>query len=144
VAAGGAVAGDGTGGDTAGGGADLAAVLAERGYRPYRDGPDLRLRNCPFHTLAVDHPPLVCGMNLALLQGLLDGLAGGEERACEPRSSGSDGLAGGEERACEPRSSGSDSPADGPPEEPAGGWVARMDPRPGECCVAISSKNNRT
>jgi hypothetical protein len=32
--------------------------------------------------------------------------AGGEERACEPRSSGRASSAGGEERACEPRSSG--------------------------------------
>ncbi|MET7299977.1 helix-turn-helix domain-containing protein [Embleya sp. NPDC005575] len=39
------------------------------------------LRNCPFHQLAEDFPPLVCGMNLALLQGLLDGLGATGYRA---------------------------------------------------------------
>jgi predicted ArsR family transcriptional regulator len=33
------------------------------------------LANCPFHILAQDHTELVCGMNLRLLNGLLDGLA---------------------------------------------------------------------
>ncbi|WP_331771129.1 transcriptional regulator (plasmid) [Embleya sp. NBC_00888] len=39
------------------------------------------LRNCPFHQLAEDFPPLVCGMNLALVEGLLDGLGAAEHRA---------------------------------------------------------------
>lgn len=46
------------------------AALADRGYEPYRDGPLVRMRNCPFHALAESHPALVCGMNLALLDGL--------------------------------------------------------------------------
>ena len=33
----------------------------------------MRLRNCPFHRLAEQFPPVVCGMNLALVEGLLDG-----------------------------------------------------------------------
>ena len=57
-------------------GADLVAgALAAQGYQPYRDGGDVRLRNCPFHVLASRHPPLICGMNLALLEGLLEGAA---------------------------------------------------------------------
>jgi predicted ArsR family transcriptional regulator len=32
------------------------------------------LGNCPFHVLAGEYPPLVCGMNLALLEGLVEGL----------------------------------------------------------------------
>lgn len=48
-------------------------ALSEQGYQPYRDGPDIRLRNCPFQVLADRHPPLICGMNLALVEGLLDG-----------------------------------------------------------------------
>ncbi len=28
------------------------------------------MRNCPFHAVAERFPPLVCGMNLALLEGL--------------------------------------------------------------------------
>jgi predicted ArsR family transcriptional regulator len=31
------------------------------------------LRNCPFHRLAAEFPPLVCGMNLALVKGLTAG-----------------------------------------------------------------------
>jgi predicted ArsR family transcriptional regulator len=70
------------------------AVLKARGYRPYREDGAIRLHNCPFHHLAVDHPPLICGMNLGLLDGLLEG------------------------------------------------WTATMDPRPGECCVALVSKKS--
>lgn len=51
----------------------VADALAGQGYQPYRDGPDIRLRNCPFDVLASRFPPLICGMNLALLEGLLDG-----------------------------------------------------------------------
>ncbi|MFF9069955.1 helix-turn-helix transcriptional regulator [Streptomyces sp. NPDC014891] len=58
----------------------------------------VRMRNCPFHAVAERFPPLVCGMNLALLEGLL----------------GADGAV-----------------------------RARMDARPGECCVVVEdSKNN--
>jgi predicted ArsR family transcriptional regulator len=49
------------------------ALLAERGYEPYVDGAMVRMRNCPFHAVAESHPALVCGMNLALLEGLVDG-----------------------------------------------------------------------
>lgn len=50
---------------------DLTATLADRGYEPYRDGNVLRLRNCPFHAIAREHVDLVCGMNLALMRGVL-------------------------------------------------------------------------
>ncbi|CAM5350558.1 helix-turn-helix transcriptional regulator [Streptomyces tanashiensis] len=88
------------------GGLDQAVeALAARGYEPYLEGaeeegagPVVRMRNCPFHAVAESFPPLVCGMNLALLEGLL-----GEE----------------------------------------GPVRARMDARPGECCVVVeASKNN--
>jgi predicted ArsR family transcriptional regulator len=60
---------------------DLAAattVLAARGYEPRLDpdGEVLRMANCPFHVLSERHPALVCGMNLALLEGLMDGADG--------------------------------------------------------------------
>jgi predicted ArsR family transcriptional regulator len=48
-------------------------TLAERGYEPTRHGDLVRLRNCPFQTVAEQFPPLVCGMNLALIDGLVDG-----------------------------------------------------------------------
>ena len=50
-------------------------MLVEAGYRPFRDDSgDIRLANCPFHELAATHRGLTCGMNLALLEGVLEGL----------------------------------------------------------------------
>jgi predicted ArsR family transcriptional regulator len=63
------------------GSSDLTAVLARQGYEPFRDGDVVRLRNCPFHRVARDHVELVCGMNLALLEGVLDALGDGDARA---------------------------------------------------------------
>jgi predicted ArsR family transcriptional regulator len=80
---------------------EIEELLAERGYEPWREGSAVRLRNCPFHVLAREFPPLVCGMNLALLEGMLAGASTGR------------------------------------------GWTARMDPRPGECCVVLESKKSR-
>ena len=78
----------------------VTGALSAQGYQPYRDRADVRLRNCPFHLLAGRHPPLICGMNLALLEGLLAGAG-------------------------------------------VSGLTARLDPRPGECCVVLEkSKNN--
>ncbi|KOX25684.1 transcriptional regulator [Streptomyces sp. NRRL F-6491] len=70
---------------------EAMGVLAARGYEPHleephpeegegaggpegragADGRVVRMRNCPFHAVAERFPPLVCGMNLALLEGLL-------------------------------------------------------------------------
>jgi predicted ArsR family transcriptional regulator len=50
-------------------------VLEAYGFQPRIDGGDITLANCPFHTLAQEYTQLVCGMNLRLLAGLLDGLA---------------------------------------------------------------------
>jgi len=57
--------------------ASLRQTLADRGYEPY-DDPDgaIRLRNCPFDRIAAHHRQLVCGTNLAMLQGLADHLDG--------------------------------------------------------------------
>jgi predicted ArsR family transcriptional regulator len=53
----------------------LEASLAAEGYEPAREaGGTIRLRNCPFHALATEHRALVCGMNLALIGGLLSGV----------------------------------------------------------------------
>ena len=74
---------------------DVTGVLAQQGYEPCRDADGvIRLRNCPFHQLAEQHRELVCGMNLALVEGLVEGLG-------------------------------------------ADGWRPALDPRPGQCCVAI-------
>jgi predicted ArsR family transcriptional regulator len=53
----------------------VSGALTAQGYQPYRDGAGIRLRNCPFHVLADRYPPLICGMNLALVEGLLEGAA---------------------------------------------------------------------
>jgi len=53
-----------------------AALLALRqgGFEPFVDPKgDIRLRNCPFHSLAEHHRDLVCGMNLELMRGLRAG-----------------------------------------------------------------------
>lgn len=46
-------------------------LLAERGYRPYRDGGVIRSRNCPFRALSDEFPVLVCAMNHALIGALI-------------------------------------------------------------------------
>jgi predicted ArsR family transcriptional regulator len=61
-------------------------VLREQGFEPTETDGTVRLRNCPFQSVAKDHPELVCGMNLSLARGLLDGLgAGGLEARLEPQ-----------------------------------------------------------
>ncbi len=53
----------------------VLGVLEAYGFEPRIEGGDVTLGNCPFHALAQDYTALVCGMNLRLLDGLLDGLA---------------------------------------------------------------------
>lgn len=49
------------------------AVLDECGYEPRRAGNHVRLGNCPFRALAERSTSLVCGMNLALVRGVIAG-----------------------------------------------------------------------
>ncbi|UNK71555.1 helix-turn-helix domain-containing protein [Microbacterium sp. H1-D42] len=58
----------------------IATVLDAHGYEPRRGGDALTLANCPFDSLARDHTQLVCSANLALIDGILDGL--GCEQLC--------------------------------------------------------------
>lgn len=51
-------------------------VLADHGYEPVVVGDEVALANCPFHALVGEHRQLVCGLNLALLQGFAAGLPG--------------------------------------------------------------------
>ena len=48
-------------------------ALRQHGFEPWQaqDG-EVQLRNCPFHQLAAQHPDMVCGMNLALIDGLIE------------------------------------------------------------------------
>ncbi len=61
--------------------AALVEVLSRYGYEPRRQGRAIRLANCPFHALAERHRELVCGMNLRLLEGVVDGMGGGDIEA---------------------------------------------------------------
>jgi predicted ArsR family transcriptional regulator len=58
--------------------ADLRRTLGERGYEPYNDGGELRLRNCPYHRLAEHHRNLVCTANLAFIGGMAEHLGLGQ------------------------------------------------------------------
>ncbi|MFM9373680.1 helix-turn-helix transcriptional regulator [Streptomyces sp. Da 82-17] len=69
----------------------VIAVLERNGFEPREDGDAVVLGNCPFHALAREHTETVCGMNLHLVEGVLEGLAEDGVRAC---------LAPGADRCC--------------------------------------------
>lgn len=46
-------------------------ALVATGYEPRDTGESVVLENCPFHHLAEHHTDLVCGINLAFVQGIL-------------------------------------------------------------------------
>jgi predicted ArsR family transcriptional regulator len=54
--------------------AAVTQSLADLGFEPQQAGADeLVLRNCAFADLTASHRDLVCGMNAALVAGVLDG-----------------------------------------------------------------------
>jgi predicted ArsR family transcriptional regulator len=58
---------------------DVARALRAFGFEPRTSDQDtdtIVLVNCPFHSLAQQHTELICGMNLSLVNGFLDGLSG--------------------------------------------------------------------
>jgi predicted ArsR family transcriptional regulator len=61
----------------------VEAALGQYGFEPCgtEDG-SIELRNCPFHHLVAAHQELVCGMNLALMQGVISGM---DEPGMRPR-----------------------------------------------------------
>jgi predicted ArsR family transcriptional regulator len=56
--------------------AELSDLLSGAGYDPALDDATgtLSLRNCPFRALVAEHRGLMCGMNLAWAEGVIDGL----------------------------------------------------------------------
>lgn len=67
--------------------AEVLRALHGFGYEPRPTDDAVVLVNCPFHNLAREHTELVCGMNLCLVDGILEGLDATEltaELAPEP------------------------------------------------------------
>ncbi|MGH3365631.1 MAG: helix-turn-helix transcriptional regulator [Nocardioidaceae bacterium] len=54
----------------------MVDALEAHGFEPRAEQDDVVLANCPFHALAQKHVSLLCGMNLHLLQGFLNGCGG--------------------------------------------------------------------
>ena len=52
----------------------VAEALQEYGYEPRRERDVVLLANCPFDRLATEHRSLVCTMNLALVEGVVEQL----------------------------------------------------------------------
>lgn len=61
--------------------AEVTATLEAEGYEPRVEDGRVVLANCPFHSVAESQRQLVCGMNLALLDGLVDGMGATRLRA---------------------------------------------------------------
>jgi predicted ArsR family transcriptional regulator len=60
----------------------LVSTISALGYEPEVEASgDIRLRNCPFHTLVLQSEQRTCAMNQAFLDGVLDGLGVSEHRA---------------------------------------------------------------
>ncbi|GAB3973812.1 helix-turn-helix domain-containing protein [Plantactinospora veratri] len=59
----------------------VSDLLSSNGYEPRIADGIITLANCPFHNLAQTYTELVCGMNLGVIDALLDGLGGTELRA---------------------------------------------------------------
>lgn len=57
------------------------SALAEHGYEPRIESGSATLTNCPFHALAESHTDLVCRMNFALVQALVDEIGPGDVNA---------------------------------------------------------------
>jgi predicted ArsR family transcriptional regulator len=93
----------------------VADVLADHGYQPRRHADTLLLSNCPFDALARNHTQLVCGMNLDLIQALLDETRHGADLTAR--------LNPGPGRCCVTVAPGRDPSATGGsrPADPAGG-----------------------
>ncbi|GGQ72393.1 helix-turn-helix transcriptional regulator [Couchioplanes azureus] len=59
----------------------ICGILGATGYEPRTTDGEVVLANCPFHDLAQRYTALVCGMNLHLIDGLLDALDAEDLRA---------------------------------------------------------------
>jgi predicted ArsR family transcriptional regulator len=53
--------------------AGLGAALEATGYEPVTEEGETRFRNCPFHVLRDRDQETTCGLNLALVEGMVEG-----------------------------------------------------------------------
>jgi predicted ArsR family transcriptional regulator len=53
--------------------AGLGAALEATGYEPVEEEGETRFRNCPFHVLRERDRETTCGLNLALVEGMVEG-----------------------------------------------------------------------
>lgn len=53
---------------------EVVELLAEQGFEPEAVGAEIRMRRCPFHALAEEHPEIVCAVHRGLISGALDEL----------------------------------------------------------------------
>lgn len=51
----------------------LDAALVETGYEPAEEDGEVRFHNCPFHALASQDLETTCSLNLALVEGMVEG-----------------------------------------------------------------------
>jgi predicted ArsR family transcriptional regulator len=51
----------------------LDSALARTGYQPTAEDGEIRFRNCPFHVLRDQDRATTCGLNLALVEGMIEG-----------------------------------------------------------------------
>jgi predicted ArsR family transcriptional regulator len=50
---------------------EVARLLDEQGFVPEADGTEIRMRRCPFHDLAEQHPQVVCAVHRGMISGAL-------------------------------------------------------------------------
>lgn len=55
------------------GGAGLGEAFDQTGYEPVAEEGETRFRNCPFHLLRDQDRELTCALNLALVEGMIEG-----------------------------------------------------------------------
>ena len=53
--------------------AGLEEALVQTGYEPADEGGETRFRNCPFHVLRDQDQETTCSLNLALVEGMIEG-----------------------------------------------------------------------
>ena len=62
----------------------LDEALEDAGYEPAIENGEIRFRNCPFHALRDQDREMTCCLNLALVEGMIEGADGDETARLAP------------------------------------------------------------